>query len=546
MSFEASAKKDNSVQSAPPRYHHLDALRAGAMLLGIVLHALLSFFEISIWPAQDVNQHEHYGTAQYAIHGFRMPLFFLISGYFTTMLWRRRGLAQLVLHRLKRILLPLALGWVAFVPLTIAVSVIGEHTKISTAPANAELWIAVREGNHELLRSHLENGVSPNAKDENSLSLLAWSVLTGHEDCVTLLLENGADSNAPDATGNTPLHGAAFLGRNEITVLLIDHGAHVNTTSWEGKSPLDSARDHWAVVETVTGWLKIEVDRKEVMSGREDVIATLRERGATAQGSFLIQIYKIGAMIPFFMHLWFLYYILWLVALFALASWICTRLSCKPLPGWLLRAPVCWIVLVPLTAFAQYFMTQSFGPDTAMGPLPWPPKLFYYGLFFGFGALSFGRTVFEEKAGRWWPLHFLLAIPVFHYSYGLYLDKPIDLPNYRLSLSLSAALYCWLMVYGFLGFFRQFFRTEDKRVRYLSDATYWMYLAHLPLVIGLQIIVMPWPLPSFLKFTAICVVTFAIMLLSYRYLVRYTWIGTILNGKKVKSPPLPPPSPTSA
>ena len=66
--------------SSAPRYHHLDALRATAMLLGIVMHGFLSFFENSYWPVQDLQQHELYETANHAIHGFRMPLFFLISG----------------------------------------------------------------------------------------------------------------------------------------------------------------------------------------------------------------------------------------------------------------------------------------------------------------------------------------------------------------------------------------------------------------------------------------------------------------------------------
>lgn len=58
----------------------LDALRAFAMLLGIVLHGLLSFINTPLWPAQDrYPNDEVYGLALHAIHGFRMQLFFLIS-----------------------------------------------------------------------------------------------------------------------------------------------------------------------------------------------------------------------------------------------------------------------------------------------------------------------------------------------------------------------------------------------------------------------------------------------------------------------------------
>ena len=58
------------------RYHDLDALRAVAMLLGIVLHGMLSFVGWLIWPVQDASQSELYGIPVMFIHGFRMSLFF--------------------------------------------------------------------------------------------------------------------------------------------------------------------------------------------------------------------------------------------------------------------------------------------------------------------------------------------------------------------------------------------------------------------------------------------------------------------------------------
>ena len=68
---------------ASKRYHDLDALRAFAMLLGIGLHGFMSFVPIPlpVWPAQDVNQHNGYLFALHAIHGFRLQLFFLVSGF---------------------------------------------------------------------------------------------------------------------------------------------------------------------------------------------------------------------------------------------------------------------------------------------------------------------------------------------------------------------------------------------------------------------------------------------------------------------------------
>src|SRR5262245_47305087 len=102
------------------RRHDLDALRALAMLLGIALHAGLSLTPFP-WVVQDTRQTEWLGLFFAAVHGFRMPLFFLVSGFFTAMLWKRRGIAALLKQRTRRIFLPCMLGLVTIVPAMLAV-----------------------------------------------------------------------------------------------------------------------------------------------------------------------------------------------------------------------------------------------------------------------------------------------------------------------------------------------------------------------------------------------------------------------------------------
>ncbi|MHC5538641.1 acyltransferase family protein, partial [Singulisphaera rosea] len=110
----------------------LDALRAGAMLLGIVLHASLSFFP-SYWMVTDTRQNDIFGIVFSAIHGFRMPLFFVMSGYFSAMLLRRRGRGALIKHRFHRVFLPLMVGLFTIVPLTLGISTLA----ITSAPRKA-------------------------------------------------------------------------------------------------------------------------------------------------------------------------------------------------------------------------------------------------------------------------------------------------------------------------------------------------------------------------------------------------------------------------
>ena len=91
------------------RYHGLDALRGIAMLLGIVLHAALPFMvgmPISIWPT-DKHSSESINVIFEFIHIWRMPLFFILAGFFAKLVIDRYSWNYWWKNRLKRIGLPL-------------------------------------------------------------------------------------------------------------------------------------------------------------------------------------------------------------------------------------------------------------------------------------------------------------------------------------------------------------------------------------------------------------------------------------------------------
>ena len=54
-------------------------------------------------------------------------------------------------------------------------------------------------------------------------------------------------------------------------------------------------------------------------------------------------------------------------------------------------------------------------------------------------------------------------------------------------------------------------------------------------MIGAQIMVRDWALPSGIKFLLTSVGVTAVLLISYQAFVRYTPIGTLLNGRKPRS-----------
>ncbi len=114
------------------RLHALDALRGAALLLGIALHASMSFF-LPI-PAQDVSQSTTLGVGFFVIHLFRMSLFFLIAGFFGRLLWQRFGARAFLRDRAKRIVLPMTAGWLLLAPLTIGIVIWGLSRSFPEGP----------------------------------------------------------------------------------------------------------------------------------------------------------------------------------------------------------------------------------------------------------------------------------------------------------------------------------------------------------------------------------------------------------------------------
>jgi peptidoglycan/LPS O-acetylase OafA/YrhL len=104
------------------RFHSLDALRASALLLGIALHATMSFlpgFREIRWPISDVETSASLGVFFYVVHIFRMATFFLVAGFFARLLFLRLGQRGFIKNRLRRIALPLLAFFPVVMPLCI-------------------------------------------------------------------------------------------------------------------------------------------------------------------------------------------------------------------------------------------------------------------------------------------------------------------------------------------------------------------------------------------------------------------------------------------
>lgn len=525
--------------TADPRRTDLDVLRGVAMLLGIVLHSFMSFMP-GPWPVQDSRQNDLFFIPVAAIHMFRMPLFFLLSGFFAMFILRKQGLRGMLRHRTRRVLLPLLLALITIVPVSNLLRHEAVKAEAATPKQRGALADAVVAGDTATVARLLDAEAMANRADPTfGLTPLGWASLTGDTAIITLLLDRGADIGATDGAGSTPLHHASYFGRTSAVRLLLDRGADPLARDKAGQRASASCIGSFDYKQAYARRLNLAhpqeatVRRGIALSSRMLLDAESREPQtlssfltnlSTRYRTFLYSdtlLVGLGGQSAHFFdetlldHLWFL----WVLFLFVVFLAVAVRLGFAPTGRFLWFLPL-------LTFFPQAMMGAVFGPDVWLGPLVPPPHLLvYYGLFFWFGAAVFAKDGLGTSLGSRWRILLPVGLLVLFPASILLLDV-------RASDSLVQCAYAWFLSLGMMGLFAHCFRHLGYRARWFSDSAYWIYLAHLPLVLALQIAVLPLEWPASLKFLLVFTTATALLFASYRWMVRYTWIGTLLNGPR--------------
>ena len=203
-------------------------------------------------------------------------------------------------------------------------------------------------------------------------------------------------------------------------------------------------------------------------------------------------------------------------------------------------APVLLAIPVAAALYFKPHWMMWFGiptPDT--GLVPNSAALVAYGLAFSLGWLLNRQPEILEGWGKRWAFYVPPAIGATAAALmlGGGAAPVIAVPEQSLTTLGFAALYgvaCWAWTIAIIGFSARHLAGHSPARRYLADASYWIYIVHLPILISLQILVAPYQWPWVAKYPVILAVAFMIMLASYQWFVRYSWIGAILNGKRVK------------
>jgi surface polysaccharide O-acyltransferase-like enzyme len=241
---------------------------------------------------------------------------------------------------------------------------------------------------------------------------------------------------------------------------------------------------------------------------------------------------------PLLGHLWFLYDLLWLYAAalvvvpFAVATPVRVRDGANALVRSIVTSRWGVFVLAAATVVTLLPMPVA-GIETSAAIVPPLRVLAAYGVFFAFGWMLYGnRDVIASLGGRW-----KTSLATGLSSSVVYLivlaGRPIDNPVGAHAAGVAlASLSIWLLIFGILGCFVRRLDAPRPLVRYFSDASYWMYLAHLPVVIWLAGVLAHLTAPAWVKFGIVLAGTTLVTTITYHYLVRSTAIGALLSGRR--------------
>lgn len=236
-------------------------------------------------------------------------------------------------------------------------------------------------------------------------------------------------------------------------------------------------------------------------------------------------------------QLWFLWVLFECYLIVLAAGWLLGRLpnanSVRDKAGRLLTTP--WGIVVGAVSFAAASLLQGHTVEGITEPttlVPEPRGLVAYA-----GALTIGWLLWHgrdslQAISRHWVAYLVAAVAGTALATLLGGASPLGQPLPSWVKAGLAGLAAWSWVYGLTGVALRCIRREIPAVRYLADASYWLYLLHLPLLVGLEFLVAQLDWPVAVKLLAVVSVTVGILLVSYDLIVRPTFVGAWLNGHR--------------
>ncbi len=248
-------------------------------------------------------------------------------------------------------------------------------------------------------------------------------------------------------------------------------------------------------------------------------------------------------------HLWFLWVLLWFYAALVIGQAVVARLDqagrlgrgMDRLAGGLIGpwGPLVLGAPLALALWLEPNWIAFFGiPTPDAGLVPEASALVGFGLAFGMGVLLDRRRDLLAKIEGWTPVYLGLALG--SGTTALMLSggptpvlTPMTDPAAKALAAAAFGVATYASMFAVVGLALRFWSGHSALRRYLADASYWIYIVHLPLVMAAQVVVQDWTLVWPVKLALVVVGVMAVSLANYELMVRHGMMGRWLNGRRV-------------
>lgn len=523
------------------RYHSLDALRAWMMLLGLVFHVTWLFQPEYFWNTRTDPQ-GHVGFQYFFgwVHVFRMQAFFVIAGFFAHLLVARRGVVSFLKNRCWRVLLPFVVSMIFLFPLNRWQDIRGGF-ETGRIQSSMSVWdytvdhfreLPSKIGNQWpyhfwfletlclvygiaiLLWLAFEKVLDRDGKVRRRLQA-AFDAIVGSAWCIPVLavpvggLLFWANSWFGIATG--PLNPEWVGTLNYWFIFGVGWCLYANpeliarlSRHWRIKMLVGSVLalvlaeiffSDWAEHRNRVGPTGAEMNltvvadypllRKELLTGGEseigEVRVAIRERLSPEYRKFFEE-YQSPTTDQVF--------------------GLVDELNKKIVDSEDLATPErCRALGVVDHSVWGIWAARPIADRSVTARKQVNVALLH---------AAFSESLFPDR-GR--PL---AATAVYFYAYGL---------------------TTWLLVNAWFGLFEEYFAGANAKVRYYSDSAYWLYLMHVTIQFEMTLWLGEYSWHPLLKCLVYLAGTMLVGVPSYHYLVRSTWIGHWLNGRRYERRP---------
>ena len=229
-------------------------------------------------------------------------------------------------------------------------------------------------------------------------------------------------------------------------------------------------------------------------------------------------------------HLWFLYYLIQFYILSLIAIRFKVLRFLPPIDLYKFVATACFM------SFVSMYFLEKWIIENPISLLPEFTSFIHFFLFFIGGQLlyKYENQIKRLESKGMKMIGIGLVVGLISACCQLYFEKT-DHEFYYLIEFLARATYAvssYLLAYGTWFYIKKNFTLSSPIAQYLANASYWIYLVNLPIVMFLHLVFLPIPISIFVKFLAVLILGVLISVGTYAIKQYFKQSGIVLNTFK--------------